>query len=186
MTDGIETQRLSLSGATLITPTVGPIQETDPEMLASIRTFQEMLENPPTQADINAQIARQRADKAHTVYFLNGEVIGMQGTEGGTTFKTNPGIDVGALWREAAAKGLSEDGARDYVAEQVGAALKERYGSALTVETYDGAANAPTAGQVEDAMFRNRALSTSGYGGGPRGGPLTLNDRILNLFSKDA
>lgn len=113
----------------------------------------------PSAAERADQLAEQRAVKVHTVYRVNGEIVAMHQTNGWTSAASNsnsgirniPGQgDADAVGR---AKGLSGDALNDFVADQIAANLKAKYGSALEVESYDNLSTAPTSGEVRDEMF---------------------------------
>ena len=75
------------------------------------------------------------------------------------------------------ARGLSGDALNDFVADEISANLMRKYGSALSVETYRNAADAPTVGSIHDAMFGKAASAHGGmhdarFGGAEASGSL--------------
>ncbi|NIA67155.1 hypothetical protein HBA54_00950 [Pelagibius litoralis] len=152
---------IPLASAREITPQLHQLhdlKETDPERWESMQRTLQTLHEGPSAAERAAQLAKQRAVPVHSVYRVNGEIVAIHQTGGGTT-STNaaggarniPGQGDAATvgWE----RGLRGDALNDFVADHITANLKKKYGSALTIETYDNAASAPTTGEMQDEMF---------------------------------
>lgn len=110
--------------------------------------------------DSKAQLEWQNEQKIHTAFRLNGKLVGTMGI---TTGFTQTGIsDRGAFVQAqaiASEKGLTGEARADFVARQVGEALKQRYGAALEVITYDPS-DRPTSGELDAEMFGKSAPAT--------------------------
>jgi len=128
-----------------------PLKAGDPETWGG-RERKEL--DMPSPTERAAQLAKQRADKAHTVYKVNGKIVALHQAHGGITTASNSD---GRAAREAAemaeARGLTGDALNDFIADKMTASLQKKYGSALEVDTYSNAAAAPTAGEILDQMF---------------------------------
>tara|TARA_R110000737_G_scaffold352955_1_gene401317 strand:+ start:6280 stop:6921 length:642 start_codon:yes stop_codon:yes gene_type:complete len=107
-----------------------------------------------------SQLEWQNAQKIHTAFRLNGKLVG---TIGITTGFTRTGISDRGEYTQAQAmateKGLTGEARADFVTRQVGEALKQRYGAALEVITFDPSAR-PTSGELNAEMFGKSALPT--------------------------
>ena len=125
-----------------------------PERLDRMKRLLNYLANPPGPEERAAQIAEQRAVKVHTVYQVNGKVVGIHEHEGDTTFASSAAAGASVQAKaDGAARGLSGAALNDFVADRITAALESRYGSSLDVETYRNPAEAPTSGEMQDLMF---------------------------------
>ena len=129
-------------------------------------------------AERAAQIAKQRAEPAHTVYKVGGKVIAMHQHNGFTTFGSSADGGASTQAKKAgAAQGLTGEALNTFVADAITAALKQKYGAALQVETYRDPATAPSSGAIEDAMFGRTPT------GVPRASPTSLVAYDAGLFS---
>lgn len=127
------------------------------EMVQRMKTRASKFEEPSAAGRAD-QIAKQRAVKVHTVYRVDGKIVAVHQANGWTTSSnSNSGIrnipGQGDADEVGRAKGLSGDALNNFVADQITANLKARYGSALEVESYDNPSTAPTSGEVRDKMF---------------------------------
>jgi len=113
--------------------------------------------------DSAAQIEWQNAQPIHTTFRLNGRVVGTIGTNTGFT---TTGISAHGEYLQAHAmadqKGLTGEARSDFVVQQVGEALKQRYGAAFEVITHDKN-DRPTTGEVHAEMFGRPAPPPEPY-----------------------
>lgn len=109
---------------------------------AETASFLEAGRSTPTFADVAAQLERQNATPAHSVFRSGGAIVGVLYQDGSVVSPSGTGSAVprGAL-------GL------DAYAERLGAALKAEHGGNLTVERWRNG-GAPTQGELNDALFR--------------------------------
>ena len=132
----------------------------------------------PSPAERAAQIAKQRAEPAHTVYMVGGKVIAMHQHNGFTTFGSSADGGASTQAKKAgAAQGLTGEALNTFVADAITASLKQKYGAALQVETYRDPATAPSSGAIEDAMFGRTPTGT------PKASPTSLVAYDAGLFS---
>lgn len=130
------------------------LSKSDPDRMASLRSAIELIKNPPSAADQAAQLAKQRSVEAHTVFKADGKIVAVQWQDGTTTFPEGK-PDGGASERAkaaAAGKGLFGPDANDLVADAMTEALKQKYGSGLTIEQFE-TGTAPTRGDLRTEMF---------------------------------
>ena len=169
--------RIPVAGLRQVTPPTVDLKTAGPERWAAMQETMGRL-SEPSPAEIAAQIARQRAEKVHTVYRVNGEIVGTHQHNGWTTFAANgDGRARGDAEAMGRSRGLSGDALNDFVADQIAASLTRKYGSAFSVETYRNAADAPTVGSIHDAMVGKAASAHGGmqdarFGGTEAGGSL--------------
>lgn len=131
-----------------------PLQRRQPEEAAEMfKRWEEMraLHDPVESA---RRIAEQRAIKVHTVFKVDGKVVGIVHRNGWTTFSSNgAGAGIAGVHETAARLGRSGDALNDMLADHSAKGLRSLYGSRLQVERYPDATSAPTSGEVEDLMF---------------------------------
>ena len=130
--------------------------------------FEEMpqLLPEPTQAELDAQLAKQNQIKVHAVFQVNGKIIGNVLENGWTEFQKNADAPHDStIWDNATKRGLSGAGAADYLTEKITAHLRQRY-PGLQVITFDSA-SAPTSGEYHERVlsggsFNKSCIATAG------------------------
>lgn len=150
--------RMPVANFTRITLPDSARIQLDPDKFAEMKRLGEEMRRERSPEETAQQIAKQRAVKVHTVYRVDGEVIGAHKRNDWTTFASNTVGDVrGNSEQIGLSRGLSGDALQDFVADHITEQLTKKYGDRLTVETYEDAALAPTSGEVNDVMFGRRA-----------------------------
>ena len=96
------------------------------------------MHEPQSPEERNAQIAKQRSDKVHTVFRSGGKVVAILGNERGITSVNGLGL-------------VDMSGSKDQIAERIKERLSTLYGN-VEVQQYPKGTNV-TYGAVEDEMF---------------------------------
>ena len=132
-----------------VKPAIGP--QADEASVRQHFEFIKSLERSP--AERAAQIAKQNAVEAHTVYEVNGKIVAVQYRDHTALYTANGDGRHGAqAWKDAMNLGLKGEALNDFLAGRTEEALRQKYGAGLTVTHYD-AGNAPTAGELHSQIF---------------------------------
>lgn len=150
---------ISIAGLKPVTGKLVDLKQVDPERWARMKDIIEKMRfdsTPEGQAIIEKeramQVAKQNAVEAHSIYRVNGKIIGVHYRDGITMSVSNSGLGHGNAESDGRQRGLSGERLNDYVADRITAELTEKYGSALQVEQYDAGA-APTAGELWHEIY---------------------------------
>lgn len=109
----------------------------------------------PSEAERAAQLAKQNAVEAHTVYRVDGKIVAVYYQNEWTLSVTGGGPLKGDAARIGRAQGLSGEKLNDFIADHVTQQLRKRYGAALQVEQYERG-SAPTLGELHAEIFGPR------------------------------
>ena len=140
-----------------VKPAIGP--QADEASVRQHFEFIKSLERSP--AERAAQIAKQNAVEAHTVYEVNGKIVAVQYRDHTALYTANGDGRHGAqAWKDAMNLGLKGEALNDFLAGRTEEALRQKYGAGLTVTHYD-AGNAPTAGELHSQIFGNPSKAAS-------------------------
>ena len=132
-----------------VKPAIGP--QMDDDAVRKMHEFIKSLERSP--AERAAQIAKQNAVEAHTVYEVNGKIVAVQYRNHTALYASNADGGHGSqAGKEAMNLGLKGEKLNDFLAAKTEEALRQKYGAGLTVTHYD-AGNAPTAGELHSQIF---------------------------------
>ena len=138
-----------------VKPAIGP--QADEASVRQHFEFIKSLEMSP--AERAAQIAKQNAVEAHTVYKANGKIVGVHYYNNTTLYTSNAvGANASQEWKEET--GLKGEALSDFLAGKAEEALRQKYGASLTVTHYQ-AGNAPTAGELHSQIFGNPSKAAS-------------------------
>ena len=109
-----------------------------PELLKrTLEAVTHVVESMRTPAEMAAQKAKQDAVEAHSVYRVNGDIVAVHYQDGTSSMRNDAAGARGDAEKIGRAAGLSGDALNDFVAAQMTQALRQQYGSALTVEQYE-------------------------------------------------
>lgn len=140
-----------------VKPAIGP--QADEASVRQHFEFIKSLEMSP--AERAAQIAKQNAVEAHTVYKANGKIVGVHYYNNTTLYTSNAvGANAYQELKEETDLGLKGEALSDFLAGKAEEALRQKYGASLTVTHYD-AGNAPTAGELHSQIFGNPSKAAS-------------------------
>ena len=140
-----------------VKPAIGP-RSSDADV-RKMHEFAKSLEMSP--AERAAQIAKQDAVEAHTVYKANGKIVGVHYYNNTTLYTSNAvGANAYQALKEETDLGLKGEALSDFLAGKAEEALRQKYGASLTVTHYD-AGNAPTAGELHSQIFGNPSKAAS-------------------------
>ena len=118
----------------------------DPELLAQLQKGGKVL-NERSVAERVAQLEKQDADKAHSVFRKNGKIIATIGTHTGITSTNGAGLYVRRILNEAAERGLNGSEMNDFISKEM-----EKY-LGVPAQRFKSAAEAPTMGELHIEMF---------------------------------
>lgn len=150
-----------------VKPAIGP--QADEASVRQHFEFIKSLERSP--AERAAQIAKQNAVEAHTVYKANGKIVGVHYYNNTTLYTSNAvGANAYQALKEETDLGLKGEALSDFLAGKAEEALRQKYGASLTVTHYD-AGNAPTAGELHSQIF----------GDAPKTAPIANSNTKVNL-----
>ena len=131
------------------------------DVRARLEKFSDMIPppeppSPEKKAETEAAIAMANAVKVHTVWSVDGNVVGVHEVNGLTTFIAGPDVHASSSAKSEAQKlGLTGDALNEFVTRKITDALKAKYGDALEVSTYDDPATAPATGDVVAKMYQD-------------------------------
>lgn len=109
-----------------------------------------------SEAEHAAQIAKQQAIKAHTIFRVDGKIVAVQEENGWTLFpNSDDGAATSGIKSEAARLRLAGDAYNDFVADQIERDLRQTYGASLQVQRFEPG-QGPTMGELDFELFGNR------------------------------
>jgi len=151
-----------ISGMTILTLPASARRVTAPKTYAEMMKREEELvrQGREIREGSAKRIAEQRAIKVHTVYKVDGKVVGIVHRNGWTTFSGSGLGGIAEVHETAGRLGRTGDALNDMLAKHSTARLRSLYGSRLQVESYPDATDAPTSGEVEDLMFGRAKAAT--------------------------
>lgn len=176
---------IPVSAGRALTPPTVDLSKENPELVAASKKALDAIRNGPSAAEMAAQIAKQAAVEADTVFRVAGKIVAVQWQDGSTLFPGAP-VDGGANARGremAAQQGLDGADANATIVREMTEALRQRYGSALTIDTF-GASSGPTRAQLYPEMFGRPYDSGASLRAVTE--PVTYNsDVLVNIQSKN-
>jgi hypothetical protein len=124
----------------------------DPDAFAKMKKAADERSRERSPEETAKQIEKQSIVKVHTLYKVDGKIIGVHERNGWTMFLSSGGVR-GDADKLALKLGLSGDALNDFLADRMAASLKKKYGVRLQVQHYEDPATAPTYGEVEAAIY---------------------------------